>query len=165
MSALLGNTFGSYQMHSVRFSALHKGVIAHNDIRGISADGIRHALKLHSMGLNAYSDGFIHDLSGTGGWATDEVVIANNTLGNASDNNQWTVAVSPQNDQYAEGNENILVENNRFVRGRSTVTDLVMGGRNITSRGNSVSTGSALSTGIGHDSALPAAWKGPYYYK
>lgn len=161
--ALLGNTFGSYQMHSVRFSALHKGVIAHNDIRGISADGIRHALKLHSMGLNPYADGFIHDLSGTGGWATSQVVIANNNLGNAADNNDWTVAISPQNDQYAEGIESVVVENNRFVRGKKTSTDLVLGGRGITVRGNVVNTGAKLLTGIGHTGALPAAWVGPNY--
>lgn len=161
--ALLGNTFGSYQMHSVRFSALHKGVLAHNDIRGISADGIRHALKLHSMGLQPYADGLIHDLSGAGSWATSQVVIANNTLGNAADNNDWTVAISPQNDQYAEGIENVIVENNRFVRGKKTSTDLVLGGRSITVRGNTVNTGAKLTTGVGHTGALPAAWVGPNY--
>ncbi|MBX3621809.1 MAG: PKD domain-containing protein [Rhizobacter sp.] len=159
--ALLGNVFGTYQQHSVRISALHKGVIAHNDIRGISGDGMRHALKLHGMGLKAYADGFIHDLSGTGGWATDQVVIANNIFGSTADNNAWTVAVSPQNDQYAEGIEDVIVENNRFVRGKNTSADLTIGGRRITSRGNTVAGGGRLIERNGHDSALPAEWKGP----
>jgi hypothetical protein len=162
-NVLLGNSFGRAQMHSVRFSALHKGVIAHNDIQGISADGIRHALKLHSMGLNPYADGFIHDLSGRGAWATEQVVIANNRFGHANDNNAWTVAVTPQNGEVAEGIENVIVENNRFLRGPNTMTDFVRAGRNIVSRGNTVGTGGAISTGIGHDGSLPAEWKGPYF--
>ncbi|HJW11731.1 MAG TPA: hypothetical protein VJ598_08090 [Albitalea sp.] len=161
--AFMGNTFGKQQMHSVRFSALNKGFLAHNEIQGISADGIRHALKLHSMGLNAYADGFINDTSGVGGWASSQIVIANNLFGNAADNNAWTVAISPQNDQYAEGVENVLVENNRFVRGTNTSTDLVLGGRNLTYRGNTVVGGTSISEGVGHTGALPASWLGPYY--
>jgi len=161
--ALLGNSFGKQQMHSVRISALNKGIIAHNEIQGISSDGIRHAMKLHSMGLNAYADGLINDTSGTGGWASSQVVIANNLFGNAADNNAWTVAISPQNDQYAEGVENVIVENNRFVRSTSTSTDLVLGGRRLTYRGNAASTGSAISEGVGHTGALPQSWRGPYY--
>ncbi|HJV95396.1 MAG TPA: hypothetical protein VJ608_05135 [Albitalea sp.] len=163
--ALLGNRYGKQQMHSVRFSALHKGVIAHNEIQGISADGIRHALKLHSMGLNAYADGLINDTSGVGGWASNQVVINNNLFGNAADNNDWTVAVSPQNDQYAEGVQNVLVVNNRFVRGIKTSTDIIFGGRNLTYRGNSLTSGAAVAEGVAHTSALPSTWLGPYYSK
>ena len=163
--ALLGNRYGNQTMHSVRISACNKCVIEHNEVQGISSDGIRHALKLHGMGLNAYADGSINDTSGVGGWASSQVVIANNLFGNASDNNAWTVATSPQNDQYAEGVEKLIIEGNRFVRGKSTSTDAVAGGRMIATRGNSVVSGAAVTTGIGHDGALPTAWKGPYYFK
>jgi hypothetical protein len=160
--SLLGNTFGNYQQHSVRFSALHKGVIAHNDIRGISSDGIRHALKMHSMGLNAYADGSINDTSGRGGWASSQVVIGDNTFGNAADNNVWTVAIAPQNDTVEEGIENVVLENNRFVRGKSTMNDLVFAGRKITYRKNATSTGASLVTG-NDNGVLPSAWTGPNF--
>lgn len=160
--SLLGNTFGNYQQHSVRFSALHKGVIAHNDIRGISSDGIRHSLKLHSMGLNAYADGSINDTSGRGGWASSQIVIGDNTLGNAADNNVWTVAIAPQNDTVEEGIENVIVENNRFIRGKFTLNDLVIAGRKITYRVNTVSGGLALAVGS-DKGVLPTTWFGPNY--
>ena len=161
-SAVMGNSFGKYQQHSARISGLYKGVVAHNEMRGISSDGIRVALKLHSMGLNAYADGSINDTSGTGGWATNQVVIANNVFGSTSDNNAWTVAVAPQNDVYAEGIENVILENNRFVRGSKTSTDLVIGGRKITYRKNTTASGAALI--VGDDKgALPTSWVGPNF--
>ena len=161
--ALMGNRYGKQQMHSVRISALNKGFIAHNEIQGISSDGIRHAMKVHSMGLNAYSDGLINDTSGQGGWASSQIVVANNLFGNAADNNAWTVAISPQNDQYAEGVENVVFENNRHVRGGNTSTDLVLGGRKLTYRGNSIVSGASFAEGVGHTGALPSTWQGPYY--
>ena len=160
--ALLGNRFGSQQYHSARLTALNRGVIAHNELQGISGGGIYHALKVHSDGLNAYSDGLIGGPSGTG-WASGQIVISSNLIGNANDNNSWTAAICPQNDQAAEGIENTIVENNRFVRGKSTVTDLILGGRKLTYRGNAVTNGAALSEGTGHTGALSSAWVGPYY--
>jgi len=162
-SALLGNTYGNEQQHSVRLTAFHKGVIAHNEIQGISSDGIRHALKLHSGGLNPYADGFINDNSGEGGWASSQIVVADNLFGNAADNNDWTIGLSPQNGEYAEGVEDAIVENNRFVHGIKTSTDVIFGGRRLTTRGNTVVGGGALLQGVGHDGALPDDWKGPYY--
>ena len=160
---MLGNRFGKAQMHSARFSALDRGFLGHNEFQGISADGIRHSLKLHSNGLNPYADGSINDTSGQGGWASGRNVIANNLFGNALDNNDWTVAVSPQNDQYAEGIEKTIVENNRFVQGTKTSTDLILAGRNLIWRGNSrVGASGAIRESQAHDGALPADWKGPY---
>jgi hypothetical protein len=107
--------------------------------------------------LNPYADGSI------GGWASSQIVVASNLFGNAADNNDWTIGLSPQNDQSAEGIEDAIVGNNRFVRGIKTSTDVIFGGRRLTTRGNTVVGGGALLQGVGHDSALPAAWKCPYY--
>lgn len=160
--ALLGNRFGVQKYHSARITGAHRAVVAHNELQGISGGGIYHALKVHSDGLNAYSDSLIGGPSGTG-WASGQIVISSNLIGNANDNNSWTAAICPQNDQAAEGIENTIVEANTFVRGRGTSTDFVMGGRNITYRGNKTGSGGAISTGVGHTGALPAAWNGPYF--
>ncbi|GIX23392.1 MAG: hypothetical protein KatS3mg122_0623 [Caldimonas sp.] len=157
--ALLGNDMGYANQHTVRIGRLHKGVMAHNAMRGRSSDGIRHALKLHSGGLDSYTDSYNGST-----WATRQVVIANNLFGDAQDNNQWTVAVSPQNGVSAEGLEDVIVENNRFVRGTRTVTDLVITGRRMTYRGNVRVDGGSLGVSTnGHGEALPADWRGPYY--
>jgi hypothetical protein len=162
-SALLGNTYGRTVYHSVRLCGFHKGVIAHNEMQGISSDGNRLALKLHSNGLNPYGDSSINDLTGVGGWASSQVVIANNLFGNAADNNAWTVGIEPQNNQYAEGVEDVILENNRFARGSRTSTDLTLGGRRLTYRGNTAVGGGPITEGIGFDGPLPPEWKGPYF--
>jgi hypothetical protein len=138
-------------------------VLAHNEFQGISADGIRLALKLHSMGYNDYTDGAINDTSGRGGWATNQVVIANNLFGNAADNNAWTIAIAPQNSTVEEGIQNVILENNRFVKGKATSTDLIIAGRLITYRKNTVGSGT-LSVGS-ENGILPAAWIGPNFSK
>lgn len=161
--AMLGNRLGRYQQHTVRFSALDRAILAHNELQGISADGIRHSLKLHSMGFNAYADGAINDTSGRGGWVTSKVVIANNLLGNAADNNTWTAILGPQNNTVGEGLEDIIVENNRFVRGPNTSTDLIIQARRVTVRGNATSTGAKLVTGSDPNPEVPAAWSSPNY--
>ncbi len=158
--ALLGNDMVYAQQHTARIFGLHKGVIAHNALRGRSSDGIRHALKLHSGGLGTYADGY---QAASPGWATRQVVIANNLFGDPEDNNAWTVAIAPENGTSAQGIEDVVVENNRFVRGASTVTDLILTGRRLTSRGNVRADGGPIGIGLdGHGGALPAAWKGPY---
>jgi hypothetical protein len=131
-------------------------------MRGISSDGIRHSLKLHSMGLNPYADGFIDDTSGTGGWASSQIVIANNVFGNAADNNAWTTIVAPQNDTVAEGLEKVILENNRYVRGPNTLNDLVIAGRNITYRTNALPTGASIIVGT-DNGVLPSTWTGPNF--
>ncbi len=158
--ALLGNVMGTSMYHTVRLTAAHKAILAHNELKGISGAGLYHSLKLHSGGLGAYSDDFA---TSSNTWASDKVVVANNLFGNASDTNQWTVAICPENDVYPEGVQNVLIQSNRFVRGKNTFQDLTMGGRKITQRGNLVTSGAALTTGLGHTSGLPADWQGPYY--
>ncbi|MEY4562744.1 MAG: hypothetical protein RLZZ618_2021 [Pseudomonadota bacterium] len=163
--ALLGNTLGWQKYHSIRMTSLHRGVVAHNEAQGVSSEGIYHAIKIHSGGLNPYTDAFINNSSGEGGWASNQIVVANNLIGNASANNGWTAAICSQNPEYAEGVENVIVEDNRFVHGTGTSTDLVFGGRRLTSRGNTVTNGTRLITGAVHDRALPAEWKGPHYFE
>jgi hypothetical protein len=161
--ALLGNRFGRYQQHSIRFSALNRGVLAHNEVQGISADGNRHALKLHSMGFNPYADGAINDTSGRGGWETSKVVIANNLIGNVADNNAWTMVIGPQNNTVGEGVEDVIVEANTFIHGKNTSRDLVYMGRRITVRGNAVQGGAKFLTGTDPNPEVPVAWSAPNY--
>jgi len=161
--AMLGNRFGRYQMHSARFSGLYKGVIAHNEMQGISRDGIRLALKLHSNGVLPYADTLIADSSGRSTWASSQIVIGNNLFGNAGDNNDWTVEIAPQNNTVGEGIEDVIVENNRFVHGKKTSTDLVYVGRRITLRGNTAVGGAKVTTGTDINAELPATWMGPNY--
>jgi hypothetical protein len=157
--AVLGNTMKAPLLYHVfRAWKLNKSMIAHNNF-GAPGSVIYHSLKLHSNGLSPYQDAYVD-----GKWATSKVVVANNTMGDATNGSAWLAAVCPTNDQLAEGVEDVVVENNRFIRGPSSSVDLAMGGRDIDYRGNVlVSTGGAITTGIGHTAALPAAWKGPYF--
>ena len=163
---VMGNDMGNAKQHTLRLYAMNKGFIAHNALRGKSSDGIRHALKLHSGGLGAYNDNYA--VSGST-WATRQVVIANNRLGDTSDNNSWTGVAGPQNsgESSREGLEDVVLENNVFARGPNTNTEFILIGRRMTSRGNTrLDGGTANINQTGHDyELLPAEWKGPYYYQ
>jgi hypothetical protein len=161
--ALLGNVMGRQQQHTVRLTALNRGVLAHNNLQGISADGIRLALKLHSMGLNPYADSSLNDSTGRGGWASNLIVISNNVFGSTEDNNAWTIAIAPQNETVAEGIEDAIVENNKFARGPKTTTDAVVLGRRLTGRGNATLDGRSMNVGTEPNDELPPEWIGPYY--
>jgi hypothetical protein len=161
---LLGNDMGRAWQHTARPWRLHKSVVAHNAFRGQSSDGSRHAFKLHSGGLSAYDDSYA--VSGSS-WATTQIVIANNLFGDPNDNNSWTVAITPQNNESGEGIQDVIVENNRFLRGPNTNIDLRLAGRRMTTRGNSFGTSSSfnvvtLSAG-GPYFNLPSSWLGPYF--
>lgn len=165
--ALLGNDFGRASQHTVRLYRAHKSVIAHNALRGFSSDGLRHSLKLHSGGLGAYNDNYA--TSGAA-WASSQIIVANNLMGDPADNNAWTVAIRPQNDgpDSNEGIEDVIVENNRFARGPRTNADVIVVGRRMTTRGNARTVeGQSLSIGYVHQATsyplLPQAWKGPYF--
>jgi hypothetical protein len=132
--AMLGNVMGVSKYHTARFTKLRKAIVAHNELKGINPAGIYHSLKLHSGGLTAYTDQYVDDA-----WYSDQVVVSHNRFGNAADTNQWTVAISPENDSSAEGVQNVLVESNTFVRNANTVLDLVLGGRSLTYRNNTAS--------------------------
>jgi hypothetical protein len=161
--AFLGNDMGSAFQHTVRLFSAHKTVMQHNAIRGRSSDGIRHALKIHSGGLGAYNDNYA--ISG-GTWASSQIVLANNLFGDPQDNNAWTVAIRPQNAgaDSGEGIEDVILENNRFVRGLATNTDLLLVGRRLETRGNTRADGGSLAITADNTPypSLPADWRGPY---
>ncbi len=163
---VLGNEMGTAQQHTLRIYAMHKGYIAHNALRGRSADGLRHALKVHSGGLGDYSDNYA--ISGST-WASRQIVIANNRLGDATDNNSFTGAASPQNPgpDSREGLEDVVLENNRFHRGPNTNTEFIIMGRRVTSRGNTRADGGSPNINQYNNSyqLLPAEWVGPFYYQ
>jgi hypothetical protein len=163
--AFLGNDMGGASQHTIRLFRAHKTVLAHSALRGRSNDGVRHSLKVHSGGFGAYSDALA-----TSGetWATRQLVIADNLMGDPADNNGWTVAIRPQNDgpDSAEGIEDVIVERNRFVRGPNTNTDLLLVGRRISTRHNTRADGGALNISVHPQGAypgLPSAWRGPYF--
>lgn len=166
--ALLGNELGRSSQHTVRLYSAHKTVIAHNAIRGISSDGVRHALKIHSGGFGEYNNNY----STSGGtWASRQIVITNNLIGDTADNNNWTVAIRPQNSQEnsGEGIEDVIVENNRLARGPRTNVDILVVGRRITTRGNARTVDGANLTVSTEQSAsypsLPQSWRGPYFVR
>jgi PKD domain len=153
----LGNDMGTSKMHNLRIVRTYKTLIAHNRLRGISSDGIRHSLKIHGGGLTDYAD----SAAAGRNWSSRYGVVVNNEFGSSADNNQWTVAITPQNGLSAEGVQDFVIANNKFIRGTRTATDLVLAGRRLTYRSNTY-LGGAISSGQGHDTALPADWKGPY---
>lgn len=163
---ILGNDMGTAQQHTVRLYAMHKGYIAHNALRGRSSDGIRVALKIHSGGLGNYDDNYA--ISGSS-WASRQIVIANNRLGDSTDNNSFTGGTSPQNNgpDSREGLEDVVLENNVFHRGPNTNTEFILMGRRMTSRGNTRADGGAPNINQYNNSyqLLPAEWVGPFYYQ
>jgi hypothetical protein len=163
---ILGNDIGTAQQHTVRMYAMHKGYIAHNALRGRSSDGIRVALKIHSGGLGNYDDNYA--VSGSS-WASRQIVIANNRMGDSTDNNSFTGGASPQNNgpDSREGLEDLVLENNIFHRGPNTNTEFILMGRRMTSRGNTRADGGAPNINQYNNSyqLLPAEWVGPFYYQ
>lgn len=162
---VMGNVIGGADQHTLRMFSLYKSFIAHNELQGRSSEGIRHSLKLHSGGYGAYADSFATAPS----YATSQVVIADNLCGNAADNNDWTIAVRPQNqsDYSAEGIEDVILERNAMIVGTKTSLDIIAVGRRITIRGTTRSgAGGALMitdhTGTAYTNLDPA-WRGPVW--
>ena len=161
---IMGNDMGTAQQHTVRLYGVHKGFIAHNALRGKSSDGIRVALKLQSGGLGDYNDNYAIS---RGDWASRQIVISNNQLGDTSDNNSFIGGASPENnaEQSRQGIEDLVLENNRFVRGPKTNTEFILMGRRMTTRGNVRTDGGAPNINQFNNSysLLPAEWNGPYF--
>jgi hypothetical protein len=161
---IMGNDMGTAQQHTLRLYNMNKGFIAHNALRGRSSDGIRHALKIHSGGLGAYDDNY--GISGST-WASRQIVIANNRLGDSTDNNSFTGGAAPQNNgpDSREGLEDVVLENNVFHRGPNTNTEFILMGRRMSSRGNTRADGGVPNINQFGNSyqLLPADWVGPFY--
>lgn len=165
--AIMGNDMSRSQEHTVRIFAMHKGFIAHNALRGHSQSdsggSIRSVLKIHSSGLLPFSD----DWSAAGGkFASSQIVIADNLMGDPDNNGYFTAGVAPQNKDpgTVEGIEDVIIERNRFIRGPYTNTEMENVGRRITTRGNTRADGGVPNLSIGQPSpSLPEEWVGPYY--
>ena len=125
---------------------------------------MRGALKVHWYGLGDYNDSY--GISGSA-WASRQIVIANNRLGDVTDNNSFTGGASPQNNttESREGLEDVVLENNVFYRGPNTNTEFILMGRRMSARGNTRADGGVPN--INHYSnsyqLLPADWVGPFY--
>lgn len=163
-TVIMGNRMGIARQHTVRMYGMNLGFIAHNHLRGISSDGIRVALKLHSGGLGDYNDNYA--ISG-GSWATRKVIIANNILGDPNDTNSFTGGASPENSgpDSRQGLEDVILENNRFYRGPNTNTEFILMGRRMSNRGNTRMDGGQCNINQFGNSyeLLPPEWNGPYY--
>ena len=163
-SAILGCDLQRATQHTLRPWYGWKGIIAHNAIRGVSNDGVRHCLKLHSDGANPMIEGATFaDVTGR---ATRWVIISHNLFGDVTDNNQFTVVIGPENGIVQQALEDVIVENNRFVRGSNWISDLQLSGRRITHINNTLLSNGApaavTAPGL-HNSGLPSGWNGPYF--
>lgn len=161
-AAVLGCDFKGSSQHTLRAWSAYHAVIAHNALRGGSADGIRHALKMHSSGVATFTPGQTY---GSGAaWATSKVVVYRNLFSDATDNNAFAAVFGPQNDGSAEPLEDVIVEENVFARGPAWVSDLQLAGRRMTYINNTLVGGGAAAVdapGL-HAVGLPAGWQGPY---
>lgn len=165
--AIVGNDISRAYEHTVRLWSIHKGFIAHNALRGFShsdsGGSIRSVLKLHSGGLLPYADDFA---VAKGKWATSQIVVADNLMGDEQNNGFFTAGVAPQNilPGTAEGIEDVIIERNRFIRGPYTNTEMQNVGRRVTTRDNTRVDGGVPQLSIGPTSPdLPPEWIGPYY--
>jgi PKD repeat protein len=164
---IMGNDISRAEQHTVRLYAIHKGFIAHNALRGQSQSdtggSIRSVLKIHSGGLLPYSDNWADT---KGAWATSQLVIADNLMGDEKNNGFFTAGVAPQNRDpgTTEGIEDVIIERNRFIRGPYTNTEMENLGRRVTTRGNTRVDGGVPNLSIAQPSpSLPPDWAGPYY--
>jgi hypothetical protein len=166
-SAILGNTMDRAHEHTLRIWATSKTIIAHNALGGshhpeASGIGIRHALKIHSAGTQAFTD--LVSTSPTA--ASSQVVIANNVIGSSSFPGSWLAGLGPQNADAGtvEGLEDFLAENNVFIRGPHSSSEIQWRGRRMTHRGNTLQGGGTPDisrNGANYDPGL-SAWDGPY---
>jgi PKD repeat protein len=159
---ILGNDIDRTAQHNVRIWQAHKAFIAHNSISGRAGDMIRATIKLHSAGLAPVQSSL--PVGVTQLQRSSQIVIADNHLGSPSSNVQWLAATAPQNNQSAEGLEDVIWEDNEFRHGPNYMRDITWAGRRMTERGNrNVTDGRAAEVGIAGELGLPADWNGPYF--
>jgi hypothetical protein len=159
---ILGNDIDRTAQHNVRIWQAHKAFIAHNSISGRAGDMIRATIKLHSAGLATVQSSL--PVGVTQLQRSSQIVIADNSLGSPSSNVQWLAATAPQNNQSAEGLEDVIWEDNQFRHGSNYMRDITWAGRRMTERGNrNVTDGRVAEVGIAGELGLPADWNGPYF--
>ena len=102
------------QSHVLRVWQAYKGVIAHNELSGASANSTsgRQALKLHGP----REDQLIEN-GGSRTYRTQYVVVADNLIG---DSGPWSVSIGPINTGSNEHIQDVVVENNGFYPGYGT---------------------------------------------
>lgn len=163
-SAMLGCDLMYATQHTVRVWRAWQFFMEGCAIRGVSSDGIRHALKLHGSGSDAFP-GLGSTYGDSNSWATRYVAIQNNLFGDPADNNSLTVVLGPQNSVVSEGLEDCWLSGNRYRRGASTLTDLNLAGRRMTHINEVLDAGGAASVSAPglHNEGLPSGWNGPYY--
>ncbi len=113
---LLGNRLRDPSLsHVLRVWHAYKGVIAHNELSGSSANSSsgRHALKLHGPHESEILD------TGPAGLnrRTQYVVVADNLIGGSG---PWPMAIGPQDAGQNEYLQDIVLENNDFYPGWGT---------------------------------------------
>ena len=93
--------------------------------------------------------------------------MSNNIIGSPTYPGSFLSGFTPQNADAdtVEGLEDCIAENNVYVRGPYTSSELQVRGRRITTRGNTVQGGGRPNIDISGDRFNPAldAWNGPYY--
>ena len=114
--------------HILRTPYIGKGVISNNTLSRPRAT--KHVLKMH--GPNFGSAGV------AGGGPTEKVVVSDNKF--VGGNDDWTVALGPQNAQVDERVRDILVERNWFKAGATTQVGLVIFAAETTVRNNIIDT-------------------------
>jgi PKD repeat protein len=168
-SALLGNTIDFATEHSLRVWAASKLVISHNRIGGNhhapTLPGTRGAVKIHSAGSQPFTTNIVDSPKP----ATSQVILSNNVIGSRSYPGSFLSGFGPQNADpgTVEGLEDCISENNVYVRGANSTSDMQIRGRRMTARGNTVQGGKAASIsriGVKFDPGMDA-WDGPYFFK
>ena len=166
-SALLGNIIDRAHEHSLRVWAASKFQISHNEIGGNhyapNPPGIRGAVKIHSGGEQT----FTRLIAGSRTPATSQLVMSNNVIGSETYPGSFVSGFGPQNADMGtvEGIEYSIAENNVYVRGPWTSSELQVKGRYITARGNTVRGGATPNisrAGYNYDPGM-AVWDGPYF--
>jgi hypothetical protein len=141
--------------------------VSHNEIGGnhysATLPGIRGAVKIHSGGTQP----FTALIAGSTRPATSQVVMSNNVIGSTTYQGSFLSGFGPQNADpgTVEGLEDCIAENNEYVRGAYTTSELNVRGRRMSARGNTVRGGGTPNIGrIGanFDPGM-TSWDGPYF--
>jgi hypothetical protein len=161
--AIMGNFVDRTAQHNVRIWQTSKAIISHNYLTGRTSEPIRHAIKIHSAGLDPVSETLTAGVPQR--QRSSEILIADNRLGSDVSSVNWVGVTAPQNGESAEGIEKVIWEDNVFLHGANFVREITWAGRNMVERGNLTATNGQVGVGIGHYTALPADWNGPYYMR
>ena len=165
--AILGNRSTNAREHTARIFYSFKTVVGHNEFTGINPTGGRHALKMHALGVDQWTDMLFP--SGTAPLhrpRSQYLRIHNNRLGNEASPNAWTFQLAPQDDGSSgtvEGLQDVVVEANEFILSSATRADMQSLGSSITERGNSRAVGVWVTDIYPSNYPNDESWHGPYF--